>query len=103
MLLDGRRGQRLGFDICGNMQRADCGELKAVFFAPAAELRGGLHIRSLALSPAAAIIAGTGKSDEGTAGMISTPVSFTNYKFDGFTDRSHHTQLWLIGQSDYDP
>jgi hypothetical protein len=32
---------------------------------------------SLALSPVAAMIAGTGKSDEGTAGMISTPGSFT--------------------------
>jgi hypothetical protein len=38
---------------------------------------------SPALSPAAAMITGTGKSDEGTAGMIWAPGSFTNYIFNG--------------------
>ena len=44
VLLDGRRGQRLGLDIGGDMQRPDRGELQTVFFTPAAELGNGLYI-----------------------------------------------------------
>jgi len=46
VLFDGKRSQRLGLDISGHMQRANCTQLQAVFRTPAAELRGGLDIGS---------------------------------------------------------
>jgi hypothetical protein len=44
VLLDGRRGHGLGFDIGGDVQRPDRGELKIVLFAPAEELRCSLNV-----------------------------------------------------------
>ena len=44
MLLDGRGGERLAFDIGGDMQRPDGGELQLILLAPAEELRRRLHV-----------------------------------------------------------
>lgn len=45
VLLDGRRGHRLGFDIGRDVQRPDRGEPKIVLFAQRKELHCGLDVR----------------------------------------------------------
>ena len=44
MLLNRRGGERLAFDIGGNVQRTDSGELQLIVLAPGEELRGRLHV-----------------------------------------------------------
>ncbi len=120
MLLDGRRGHRLGLDIGGDMQRPDCGEPKIVLFAPAEELGCGRHIRCARV----AIADGGGEEfEEMLAGFITGCGDDCRHRkirrkhggcnFDAWffhklhvrscTNRTHDSQPRLNGQSDYDP
>jgi hypothetical protein len=94
MLLNRGRTQWQRFNIGGHMQRANPSQLEAVSLAPVAELRDGRHVCrarvllrmvaaknsrkcSVALSPEAAMIAGTGNPDQRTAGNLDASLVHT--------------------------
>jgi hypothetical protein len=89
VLLDGRRGHRLGFDIGGDVQRPDCGELQIVFFAPAEELSGCLDIGC------ARVFVADGGGEE-------FEEMFAGFAAAGSDDCRHRKIRWKHGRDNFD-